>query len=231
MTRQIADNLYEVKLSVANVFLIDDPDGLILIDTGNAGEWPLIRNAIERIGQQAESLRHVIVTHCHPDHAGSLAAIQRDLDVTTYMHADDAQMVREGKSLRPTFSPPPGLHNRLLFWWFVSGASAEIEPATVDREVNDVEQLPIAGGMRFLHAPGHSAGQIVVLWQQHGGVLFAGDTAVNAYDQLRVSPAYEDYALGQKTLKRIAGEDFQVACFGHGNSIRQSAAQQFNKFA
>src|SRR5258705_3451607 len=64
--------------------------------------------AIESTGRKVTDLKHIIVTHCHADHAGSVAALKRMSGARVYMHSIDAAMVRKGESTRP-MTPAPGL--------------------------------------------------------------------------------------------------------------------------
>jgi len=103
-----------------------------------------------------------------------------------------------------------------------------IEGAAVDHQVNDGDELPIAGGLQAIHASGHCAGQLAYLWPQQGGVLFAADACANLMG-LGWSLGYEDLEQGRRDLQKLAQHDFQVACFGHGNAITQEAAARFRK--
>lgn len=69
-------------------------------------------------------------------------------------------------------------------------APRRIEPAEIDELVRDGELLDVAGGMRVIRFPGHSAGQVGYLWERHGG-LFAGDVAANQLGRLDVAIIYE----------------------------------------
>ena len=66
-----------------------------------------------------------------------------------------------------------------MFRELIGFDGAEYDPAEIEHEVHDSEELPIAGGIRAIHVPGHCAGQFAFLWVEHGGVLFAADTASN----------------------------------------------------
>lgn len=46
-----------------------------IVDTGLSGSEDEIGNAVKAAGLEWADVRHVIVTHKHPDHAGSLAAV------------------------------------------------------------------------------------------------------------------------------------------------------------
>ena len=221
----VVPGLYELALGQVNAHLLETADGLVLIDTGYPGNGEAIVAAIRSLGRSPDELRHVLVTHCHEDHAGSLAELKRLTGATTYMHPIDAALVREGRCLRPLVRGP-GLLNGLIFRLIVRKASSTLEPAAVDHEVADGEVLPIAGGLRAIHVPGHSAGQIALHWAQHGGVLFAADSCASVFG-LAMSPAYEDLDSGLSSLTRLAGETFEVAVFGHGKPLKNGASARF----
>lgn len=224
--RSIAPGVHAIPLGGVNAFLIDAGE-LTLVDTGASGSADKILQAVRALGRQPADIRHILVTHCHPDHAGSLAALKRTTRAAAYMHPTDATLVRTGKSMRP-MKPAPGLVNMLLFKMIISRAPQTVEPAEIDYELNSGEDLPIAGGIRAIHAPGHCAGQLVFLWRRHGGVLFAADAASNIIG-LGLSAGYENFDEGRRSLARIAGLDFETACFGHGGAILRGASRQFRR--
>lgn len=57
-------------------------------------------------------------------------------------------------------------------------------------------------------------------------MLFTADTASHIWN-LRLSIVYEDLEKGRKSLQRLAGLNFNTAVFGHGNPIKENAADQF----
>ena len=225
--RPVVPGLYEIRLGVVNAFLLESDDGLTLVDTGVPGSDGAILKAVRSIGRQPGDVREILVTHCHPDHAGGLAALKRQTGATASMHPVDAAMVREGKALRP-LSPAPGLLNAIIFRLLVRSGASVVEPAEVEREVADGEELPVAGGLRAVHVPGHCAGQLAFLWPRHGGVLLAADAAANVFG-LDLSPGYEDLEVGRRSLTKLAELDFEVACFGHGRTIHSGASRRFRR--
>ncbi len=226
MVPSIVAGLHEIRLGVVNAHLIDAGDELILIDTGSPGDEIKIAAAMAELGRTPADLTHIIVTHCHADHAGSLAALQRQSRTVTIMHAEDAALVEQGRSLR-SLTPAPGLLPGLLFRFFVASAPATIEAACVDQAVVGGERLPLAGGLHVIHTPGHSAGQIALLWAERG-VLFAADTVSNI-PRLGYSLGYEDYAIGKQSAAKLGACDFDIACFGHGRPLIGDAAPRFRR--
>jgi glyoxylase-like metal-dependent hydrolase (beta-lactamase superfamily II) len=180
---------------------------------------------VRSIGRNPADIRHILVTHCHSDHAGSLAEMKRLTGAPAVMHPVDAAMVREGRSTRP-LKPAPGLLNALICRFMVAGVPTEIDRAEIEHEIRDGETVP--GGLRAIHVPGHCAGQLAFLWPEHGGVLIAADAAANVLS-LSLSPAYEDLDEGRRSLSKLAGLEFEVACFGHGKPIPSGASRRFGQ--
>jgi glyoxylase-like metal-dependent hydrolase (beta-lactamase superfamily II) len=223
----VVPGLYELALGQVNAHLLEIADGLVLIDTGYPGNGETIVAAIHSLGHDPQKLRHIVVTHCHEDHAGSLAELKRLTGAQSYMHPIDAALVREGRCLRP-LNRGPGFLNGLIFTLLIRKAKSTIEPASIDHEVADGEVLPFAGGLRAIHLPGHSAGQVALHWPEQGGVLFAADSCASVFG-LAMSPAYEDLELGRRSLGRLGHEKFATAVFGHGRPIAGEASARFRR--
>ena len=226
--KQIVPGVYAIPLGGVNAFLIEAEDGLTLIDTGMSGKAPKILKAVQALGKQPSDIHHILVTHCHFDHAGNLAESKRATSAPASMHAADAAMVRQGQTMRPVQAGPGWLNGILVRLFKLLPVSTAITPITIEHEVQDGEELPIAGGLRAIHAPGHTAGQLTFLWPYHGGVLFAADTA-NTVLGLGWHFVYEDVAEARRSLAKLARLDFEVACFGHGGAIVGGAAQRFRQ--
>jgi glyoxylase-like metal-dependent hydrolase (beta-lactamase superfamily II) len=226
VVEQVVPGVYSISMGAVNAFMIDDSDELVLIDTGTPGSAKAILEAIGETGRTPADLGSILVTHCHPDHSGSLAALTWATGAEAYMHPADAAMVRQGKAVR-SLKPAPGPLRRVLFRAFTRPA-ATIEPSEIDHEVGDGEEIPVAGGIRTIHTPGHCAGQVSLLWARQGGVLFVADACSNV-GRLGLSLGYENLEEGKRSLSKLARLDFEVACFGHGRAIRSGASRRFRK--
>jgi glyoxylase-like metal-dependent hydrolase (beta-lactamase superfamily II) len=100
-----------------------------------------------------------------------------------------------------------------------------MEPARVDHRIQNGDTL--FGELQVIHAPGHSAGQIVLLWPQKR-ILFAANSCINLF-KLEQALMNEDHALGLQSLRRISALDFEIARFGHGKPIMAEASTVFRK--
>ncbi len=223
---QVVPGVHRVNLGFVNAYLLEDGDGLVLVDTGTPGSAEYILDAIRSLGKLPEDVSHILVTHLHADHTGSLAALKVATGAPALMHPADAEMVRRGESARPS-EPAPGLINWLVVKLFMGlrGSSA-VEPAEIEREVADGDELDLAGGLRVIHAPGHAAGQVCLLRESDGGLLIAADAASNMMG-LGYPPIFEDLEVGLASLKKLSRLEFEAACFGHGGPIRKAASKAF----
>ena len=62
---KLIDGLYLMP-GIVNVYLLDAPGGLTLVDTGFPRDTSKILASIGALGRRPEDLRHIVLTHAHP---------------------------------------------------------------------------------------------------------------------------------------------------------------------
>src|SRR5689334_13292352 len=91
---KIVGNMYYVGTYDLGCYLMDTGAGLILINSGAPGSYPLIKANIEALGFKTSNIRIITATHGHWDHVGDLASFQKDaLAAKTYINERDARVV------------------------------------------------------------------------------------------------------------------------------------------
>nr|ARK09790.1 MBL fold metallo-hydrolase [Fibrella sp. ES10-3-2-2] len=223
--QQITASLYQISLGGVNVFVIkEDLNGLTLVDTGYAGSVDAIFSALRKGGEDPAAIKRIMLTHAHPDHAGSVAAIQQELGIPVWAHEQEAPLLEKGLAGEAPIYCSPGLINWLIYTLFIKSGGNAIDPVTVERRLIDKELLPLAGGLQVLHTPGHSRGHMALLLQQES-VLIAGDLCANVAG-IDFSTVYEDRALATRSILAVAEQRFDKAVFGHGRLLTAGANEK-----
>jgi glyoxylase-like metal-dependent hydrolase (beta-lactamase superfamily II) len=183
----------------ANQILLRGRDGTVLIDTGYvtraATTLSLLRDCLE--GKRVDLL---VNTHCHSDHMGCNAAVQRAYGCPTLVPADEAPLIRDW--------------DVRALWIDYTGQQAErfavdgvLEPGQTYRWGDlDWQMLP---------APGHAAGALV-FWNPEERILISGDALwERGFGLVLPEPAgaLDD---AQRTLETIAALNPRVVIPGHG---------------
>lgn len=211
--------------SVINPVLIRDNCSALLVDAGYPGQLTQLREAIEWAGVSFDALNKVVITHHDLDHIGSLADLRFEsagrLEILS--HAEEVPYIQG--ELPPVKQTPERLAQRQAQFAALSDELKSLVkvllspplPAPVDRTLADGEELPYAGGIVAIHAPGHSPGHLC-LYHKRSRSLIAGD-ALNVVEGCLVGPNplfTPDLAAARDSLKKLAAYDIEnVICY-HG---------------
>jgi glyoxylase-like metal-dependent hydrolase (beta-lactamase superfamily II) len=222
----INPNFYQISLAEVNAFVIKSKAGLILIDTGTPGSKDQIFKAVRNIGFAPEDIKHIIVTHAHYDHSGSLADIVEETNATVYMHPADAELVRMGISHRFKSKRVNKWISTITTTSVIKFPRLHIRSVDDIKTVKDGEWIPDNTGVQVIYAPGHCRGQIALYSPENNGIIIAADIAENVA-HLKLTPKYHNLHKCLQTIKRISLMDFSVALFSHGRPILNNASDIF----
>ncbi|MGI4022487.1 MAG: MBL fold metallo-hydrolase [Janthinobacterium lividum] len=216
---KITDNVFQLTLPIVNVFLVDHPSGLILIDTGPKGSKELIFEGIRQIGKQLYDLQFIILTHAHHDHSGSLAAILKTVSVPVYASSLCAEMIKNGIAFQPQSKFLAFMLRLITLFGWIRLQFLYIDQ--INSPINIVQEgdkIPVTNGLEVINAPGHTAEQIALFYPIKEALLFAVDCAENL-KSLKPAYAYQSTMVNLQTLKKLVNFSFKIAIFGHGSKI------------
>ena len=225
---EIVSGVYGIGLGYVNAFLVVDEGGLALVDSGLAKRKDTILGAVASAGKQPADLKHILITHHHIDHIGSLADLKEATAASCYVHPADSAIVR-GEQPQP--GPNPDSLLGKVAGPILNRLSTPAPPAAVDVEVADGEELPIAGGIKAVHTPGHTPGHLSYLLASKN-VLFVGDAAANLLRLgMPLSVYTADRQQAKESIRKLAALEFDIACFGHGRVLKGEANLRFRRLA
>lgn len=203
--------LHHVRGLGVDAFIIAEPDRpLTLIDAGMPwSPWPIERR-IRAIGRRPDEIARIICTHGHPDHVGGIPRLVRGrADVSVLMHPADISGLSVGwrHALRRT---DDGVARRSRLLDFFTRTPASLDP------VHDGEVIPMLGGLRVIHTPGHTPGSICLYAERHR-LLFTGDVLQVHRGRLTYANAFfsHDIDRARATLSRLAELDVEMICMAH----------------
>ena len=70
--------------------LLEDGDASVMIDSGMVGEPLLIRRLVRKLGLKPDSIKAILLTHGHLDHAGNLAWLKQWSGGKVFAHKDES---------------------------------------------------------------------------------------------------------------------------------------------
>jgi hydroxyacylglutathione hydrolase len=159
--------------------------------------------------ERGVTIEAVLVTHCHWDHIGAVAAVARETGAPIWMSQTEAPVLEDPDSF-PVGGPEP------------------IEPATVDHQLDGGERIEVAGiAIDVLSTPGHSPGHVTFLvdgvrdssgdgWDSPpvafvGDVIFQGSVG-------RTDLPFADTSTLAVTLEQLRTrlDPATILCSGHG---------------
>jgi len=144
------------QLGFINCYLLEEDDGLTLIDTGMRGADKKIQKAADDLGKP---ITRIVLTHYHDDHSGSLDAMAGHLpDAERLWSEREDPLVHGGKDLLP--GEPEGKVRAI-----------KARNSTATQLLNAGDRV---GSLEVVAAPGHSPGQIALL-DTRDRTLIAGD--------------------------------------------------------
>ena len=166
-------------LQAVNVYLIGSADGWCLVDAG----WPRhaaeIRQAAAGLYGSGSRPAAILLTHCHPDHAGAARELAAEWGCGVCMHPLDLPLASPDERAVRECGGPLDLWVILPFLRLMGRRRmlAALEKGSLGDAAMALDPqapLPCPAGWRVLHTPGHTPGHIVLLREQDG-VVITGD--------------------------------------------------------
>lgn len=226
------DVVYE-RIVFVNLVYVGMPEagdgGWVLVDTGvtKASQGKIRHVAESRFGKGARPAA-IVLTHGHFDHVGAALELAEAWDCPVYAHPLEMPYL-DGRSAYP--APDPSVGGGMVAFASPTYPRGPIDLGGFLRPLPEDGSVPGMPGWRWIHAPGHSVGQ-VALWREADRTLIAADAfvttdqeslyaALTQKAELQGPPAYFtcDWERARDTVRALAALEPETVITGHGRAF------------
>jgi glyoxylase-like metal-dependent hydrolase (beta-lactamase superfamily II) len=231
---QLAPSLHRIgSSSLVNSYLVAQPDGITVVDTGMAGQWPDLLRELDAMGRSLGDIRAVLLTHGDVDHVGFAERLRRDHGVPVYVGEADAAEAR-GEVKKPAAERDPmRIWPLLRFLWFgIRKGGLRSTPIREVRIAAPGATLDLPGAPRVIALSGHTPGSLAYHVPALDAV-FVGDAMTTRSVLTGVAgPAQAPFTVNRATalasLSALDGIEATWVLPGHGEpwsgGLRQAVA-------
>lgn len=165
-----------------NAYLVRSGDARVLIDAGWASDVARIEQAVQALLGETVRPDAIVLTHCHPDHAGAAGQLASRWRCPVWMHPDEWPIATGDFAAMQRWAGP-------LDRWVVlpimramgtrrrEAALARSSLADVARTFSPDDEVPGLPDWECVPTPGHTPGHISFL-RRPDGVVITGDALV-----------------------------------------------------
>ncbi|KHF35994.1 putative metallo-hydrolase YflN [Paenibacillus sp. P1XP2] len=214
---QVTQLSFLPRLFPVNVYLVEEADGLTLIDAGMPFSLKGILNAADSLGKP---IARILLTHAHGDHVGALDGLKEALpNAEVLISRRDQALLAGSRSLEAGEPQTP-----------IKGDVPQKVRTNPDRLLADGDRI---GSLLAIASPGHTPGHMA-FYDTRSGVLIAGD-AFQIRGGMAVSgdtrPLFPFPAMATwnkeaalASARRLADLKPSWLAVGHGRMLEQPAA-------
>jgi glyoxylase-like metal-dependent hydrolase (beta-lactamase superfamily II) len=177
---RLAPSLHRVGSDLVNCYLVEDADGVTVIDAGLPGHWKELQAELATMGRSLDDVRGVVLTHGDTDHLGFAERLRKEKGVPIYVHELDAARARgEDKSNGSWGKVKPGPLLRFL-WYSGRRGGLRVPPVTEVMTFTGDDVLDLPGSPVIIHVPGHTPGSVAI-HVPAVDALFVGDALTTGH--------------------------------------------------
>ncbi len=207
---RIVGNLYYVGTYDLASYLIVTNKGNILINTGLADSYPIIKSNIEKLGFHYKDIKILTLTQAHFDHMGAMAEIKAETGAKLYVdEAELAELKSGGKSD-----------------YELGKYGVTFKPLIPDVLLKNQGKIKLGNTtLTLLHHPGHTKGSCSFIFETKDKdraykVLIANMPSIiidHKFSDVKTYPTIQkDYAYTLDTMKKL---DFDVWVTSHASQF------------
>ncbi|MEW6358345.1 MAG: MBL fold metallo-hydrolase [Planctomycetota bacterium] len=220
---QIISGLWMLGSNLYPLYLFKGTSGAILFEGGTGAMGPLVLQQMDALGIDKASVKHLVVTHAHPDHVMAIPLLRRVLPGVKVLGCQTAAATLAAAKALAFFCKIDDALTRALLDAGVITDAHRPEPLTekqiaVDRIIKEGDTVTVGGDATFkvFETPGHSPCSLSFYEASRKLLLISDATGyyLPKHDYLwpNYFVGYEQYL---NSIGRLARLDTEVLCLSH----------------
>lgn len=208
-------------------YLVKTDQGVVLIDAGMDSKGQDMLAGLAYISEPVSSVKALLLTHWHNDHAAGAQYLQQKYQIPVYYHPQETpyltrQTARQGLRGRVSLGLPE--------WGpfvLAKGLLGEAIPDAVEANVFANEGDQIFNQFEILHTPGHTPGHLAFYYPAEKA-LFAGDALAVIGQKIRfmARPVTPDLPQARASILHALDREILLICPGHRKPLHTDVPAQ-----
>lgn len=214
-----------VSTATVNWVILQDDDGVTLIDGGYPGHADAVVESLHRIGSAPEEVRAALLTHAHVDHLGGLVKLRSRYSFDVYADPHEVAHARREylEQANAVSLAPISWRPRVLHWLSQILPLGALSRTGLDDTAPFPALAALPGRPVALPCPGHTRGHSAFLVAD-GEILVTGDALItghlitSAQGPQCLGPIFtHDPERNAESLESLAATEANMILPGHGD--------------
>ena len=224
---EITEGLWMLGTAAYPLYLFKDGQEAAVFEGGTGAMGPLLAEQIHRLGIEQGLVKHLLVTHAHPDHVMAVPRLRQMFPgVCVAASAAAAKTLGAEKAIAFFCQVDEALTGALL----KAGSIAEShrpqplaeKTIPVDRLLHEGDTVAVGGTVfHVLQTPGHSECSLSFHEPSRKILVISDASGYYMPEHKTWWPNYfTDYRAYLESMRRLAGLDAEVLCLSHNGAVR-----------
>jgi glyoxylase-like metal-dependent hydrolase (beta-lactamase superfamily II) len=206
-------------------YAIRTPQGIVLVDAGMDSTALDIECLLEAMGEPLASIRAILLTHWHNDHAAGARVLQEKTGCGIYYHQGEEAWLT-GKTAQGGLS---GWFSKRIPEWgpgiLLIGLLGEAVPEPVTATAHITDGQVLFDDFEVITTPGHTVGHVSFYYTPEKA-LFAGDALAVIGQTVRFMsrPVTLNVPEARASMIKCLSRDIQRLCPGHRRPLTENVS-------
>jgi len=220
--------LHQITGYISTIYLVEYPEGMLLLDCGSASDVPRIKAVCEQIGRSPSDIKLAVATHAHPDHMGGAIRLRKEYAIPIAAHPDIDRWYR-GAGGYIQHKIDSFFANWVAFKSGYHLQSVRYQRSIIpDYFIMEGQQLPLFSDWQVLYNPGHTLHD-VALYHPESMMLYWADSICSANGRFHLPVPVLYPELMRESLKRMVALEPRQILLAHGGIFRVQDQELLSK--